>query len=318
MPGGGLNLVTTDVVDALGRPTAETDPNAITYTVYDDADQEIRVYSGWNGSTSTTTGPTEVMLEDDADGFTEVLTMSATPSLTSGVPNGSESISGILSLTRDYTNAAGQVTAEDDYFNLSGSTYGTGALGTESVNYYLNQYSYDAHGLLDRTETSTGTISRTVYDSYGDDLSDWVGTNDTPSSGDWSPTNNGGTSNMVEVASYQYDNGGSGDGNLTQEIDYPNDGSANRETDSYYDWRDRLVLTQTGVGTSGNNAPIIYTTYDNLDEPIETQVYDGDSVSISFSGGVPQAPDAMRQRGSARPGDRQLRRSGARLPDTSL
>ena len=48
-----------------------------------------------------------------------------------------------------------------------------------------------------------------------------VGTNDTPTSGEWSPTNNDGTSNMVEVESYQYDGGGVGDGNLTQVTDYP-------------------------------------------------------------------------------------------------
>ncbi len=53
---------------------------------------------------------------------------------------------------------------------------------------------------------------------------------------------------MTEVASYQYDNGGVGDGNITQETDYPNDGSANRVTNYYYDWRDRLVATKSGGG----------------------------------------------------------------------
>ena len=42
----------------------------------------------------------------------------------------------------------------------------------------------------------------------------------------------------------------------------------------------------------GVNRPIIYTTYDNLDEAIETQQYDGDGVTISTVDGVPQAPDA--------------------------
>jgi len=74
------------------------------------------------------------------------------------------------------------------------------------------------------TQSPNGTIYRTVYNSLGEEISDWVGTNDTPSSGEWSPTNNTGSSNMVEVSSYQYDNGGVGDGNLTQETDYPGSG----------------------------------------------------------------------------------------------
>ena len=81
-----------------------------------------------------------------------------------------------------------------------------------------------------RTQTPNGTIYRTVYNSLDEAVSDWVGTNDTPTSGEWSPTNNTGSANMVEVSSYQYDNGGVGDGNLTQETDYPGLGAANRVT----------------------------------------------------------------------------------------
>ena len=177
--------------------------------------------------------------------------------------------------------------------NLSGLTYTTGAMGSDTANFYQTQYGYNDDGLLDSTETPNGTIYISVYDSYGDVLSDWVGTNDTPSSGEWSPSNNTGSSNMVEVDSYQYDNGGVGDGNLTQETDYPQDGASNSVTDYFYDWRDRLVAEQTGVGSSSTtNAPIIYTTYDNLNEATETQVYDGAGVTVSFSGGVPNAPSS--------------------------
>src|SRR5262249_52683797 len=43
--GGGLNLVTAYQVDSLGRAVAQTDPNGnVTYTVYDDANHEVRVY----------------------------------------------------------------------------------------------------------------------------------------------------------------------------------------------------------------------------------------------------------------------------------
>ena len=104
--GFGLNQVTTFQVDSLGRTTKETDPNGnITYTDYDDAAHEVRVYPGWNATTHTTTGPTEVYREDWANGYTETLTMTAAPAYagTSGnyYPTGSESISGVVSLSRD-------------------------------------------------------------------------------------------------------------------------------------------------------------------------------------------------------------------------
>ncbi len=44
--------------------------------------------------------------------------------------------------------------------------------------------------------------------------------------------------------------------------------------------------------STGVNRPITYTTYDNLDEATEVQTYDGDGVTISFSGGVPVAPSS--------------------------
>ena len=83
--GGGLHLVTHAEVDALGRTTKLTRPTgAIDYTVYDDPDHEARSYLGWNSATGLPTGPTLVMREDRANGYTESLTMTATPHLTSG------------------------------------------------------------------------------------------------------------------------------------------------------------------------------------------------------------------------------------------
>jgi RHS repeat-associated protein len=291
--GGGLQLTTTMTVDDLGRDTSVTDPNGNeAYTVYDDANHSYRVYTGWNASTGTTTGPTEVVTDNWAAGYTEVLTMSATPHVTGGVPDGTEAISNLQSLSRVYYNDANQAIAEDDYFDLSGLTYSTAVgLGTLGVNYYETTQGYNNQGLPDRTVSANGTITRTVYDGEGRVVSVWVGTNDTPTSGYWSPSNPAG---MTEVASFVYDNGGVGDGNLTQETLIPGGGQPNQVTDYYYDWRDRLVATQTGVGaSSGTHAPIIYDTYDNLGEVTEEQTYDGDGVSsISTVAGVPQAPSA--------------------------
>ena len=100
---------------------------------------------------------------------------------------------------------------------------------------------------------------------------------------------------MVETTAWQYDNGGVGDGNLTQTTDFVGGGTANRLTQYFYDWRDRLVATKSGVQYSeddGVNRPIVYTTYDNLNEAVEVQQYTGDGVSITTTDGVPDAPDA--------------------------
>jgi RHS repeat-associated protein len=276
--GGGLNLVTTDQVDALGRTVKETSPAGnITYYVYLDPQHEERIYQGWNSSTGTPTGPTEVIRDDASGTYTEDLTMTATPHLTNGVPDGTEAISNLQTLTRDYYNDAGQVVSEYNYFNLGGLSYSTGTMGTVNVNYYQTNYVYDSAGRLFETQTPNGTVYRTVYNSLGEALSAWVGTSD---------------ANLVEVSSYQYDNGGVGDGNLTQETDYPGLGAATRVTDYWYDWRDRQVAEKDGVESSeddGVNRPITVTTYDNLDEVTETQQYEGDGVTPQVVNGVLQA-----------------------------
>ena len=166
--GGGLHLTATYEIDTLGRTTKATDANGnITYIVYDDLTLESRVYAGWNTSTNAPTGPTIVQREDRARGYRETLTMSATPSLTSSKPNGTESISSIQSLSREVLNDAGQTVYVDQYFDLSGVTYSqtTATLGTSGTNYNRTQQDYDKLGLPNRTLTPTGTIYRTFRDA---------------------------------------------------------------------------------------------------------------------------------------------------------
>jgi YD repeat-containing protein len=295
---GHLNLTTTTVVDALGRPVKVTDPNGnVTYTVYNDANHEVRVYAGWNGT--TTTGPTQVTREDRTHdpSYTETFTMSATPHLTNGVPDGTEPYAFLQSLSRTITSKGGQVQEKDDYFNLGGVPYSTNTyLGTAGTNYYATLYTYDdPRGWQDRMQGPTGTITRTVYDGLGRVVSTWVGTNDTPASGSWSPTNNTAPSNMVEVSSNQWDFNGVGDSTLTQVMQYPGGSAAPRETLNYYDWRDRLVASKQGVQTNendGTHRPIVYNVYDNLGEVVTSQRYDGDGVIIIIGNGVPIAPSA--------------------------
>jgi hypothetical protein len=227
--------------------------------------------------------------------------MTAAPYLTNGVPDGTEAIADIQSLSRTYTSSGGQVVRSDAYFNVTGLTYSTAQyIGTANTN-YSTLYAYDSRGRQNHLQAPTGTISRTVYDGLGRVTSRWVGTNDTGAT-DSDPTGGGATgNNMVKTEDDVYDNnvlgGGSlaGDGNLTQVIAYPGGNAAARVTENYYDWRDRLVASKQGVQSSEDTTthrPILYTTYDNLNEATEQQQYDGDTVTITTSGGVPQPPSA--------------------------
>jgi RHS repeat-associated protein len=295
---GHLNLTTTTIVDALGRPTKVTDPNGnVTYTVYNDANHEVRLYPGWNGS--TTTGPTQVTREDRAHdpSYVESFTMSVAPHLTNGQPDGTEPYAFLQTLSRTLTSRGGQVMEKDAYFNLGGIPYSsTTYLGTSGVNYYPTLYTYDTpRGWPTRVLLPTGTINRTVYDPLGRVVSTWIGTNDTPAAGSWSPSNNTAPSNMVQVTVSVFDGGSAGgDSNLTQSIQYPGFNDPPRVTLNFYDWRNRLVESKQGVQpseTDGAHRPVVYYQLDNRGEIVTTQRYDGDGVTIT-AGGVPSAPSA--------------------------
>src|SRR5205807_1590581 len=87
--GGGAHLTTTYEVDALGRTTKVTAPNGrIDYTVYDDVNHAVRFYAGWDSTNNVATGPTTVTRLDQDNGYTETLTMSAAPAVSSGRPTG--------------------------------------------------------------------------------------------------------------------------------------------------------------------------------------------------------------------------------------
>ncbi len=300
--GGGLHLITTNVVDGLGRTTKVTDPNGnVTYTVHKDSAHEVRVYPGWQSGSSTTTGPVGVSREDRSQTtvYVEDLTMApSTISTTSGAPNGSESVSNVQTLSRQYLDNSGRAVNADVYFNFSGLTYSTStSLGTQNTNFYRTTYGYDSTGRSARLINAVGTITDTVYDSLGRVSSVWVGTNDSPSSGSWSPSNNGSPCNMTEVASAIYDGGNAGgDSMLTTATSYVDSTTAdNRVTNMWYDWRDRLTASKGGVASSesdGTHRPIYFLSLDNLDRLIQVNVYDGDGTAPSVSAGVVSPPNS--------------------------
>lgn len=119
--------------------------------------------------------------------------------------------------------------------------------GPESGARGLRKRSYNDQGLVERVQAPTGTITWTIYDGLRREIGTWIGTNDSTANGfKWSPSNNTGSSNMVQVTSMTYDAGSVGDGNVTQVIAMPGIGT-NRVMQSAFDWRNRRVTTKSGV-----------------------------------------------------------------------
>lgn len=312
-----LNLTTTYEVDTRGRTTKVTDPNgSVTYTVYNDAEDEVRTYPGFHfdGSTYRTTGPITISRmyypgtptdEEDENRvvYSEVLQVQVNPAVNgSGVPTGAETFtsSNIVSLSRSFTNKSGQVVRIDNYHSLTGITYSrdvtydsvTNAietLGAKGTNYYSTFKAYDEQGRLAKTVSGTGTITRDVMDAFGRRVSTWIGTDDIPASGAWSPVNLTGT-NMVKVAAYEYDDTGTnvGNGNIIKAITYLDGSGTNaRYVLSAYDWRNRLISTKTsntattGSENTNTQSPLITYEYDNLGNVLATRQYDGDQIALT-------------------------------------
>ena len=87
------------------RTTKFTDPlGNVTYTVYNDANYEVRTYAGWNGSTGTPTGPTQDSREDRPGSYMESLAMSVVPHLASApaAPVLAQTTGGSLAATTYY------------------------------------------------------------------------------------------------------------------------------------------------------------------------------------------------------------------------
>jgi YD repeat-containing protein len=222
--GGGLHLITQIEVDLLGRTTKLTDPNGhVTYTAYQDAAHLVASYPGWTATGPT--GPTVVLREDRGHNPSYAETLSAATTGTAWDPTryldpvthrptGGEFTdpanvytgAGLQTLTRSFVNSIGHLVETDTYFNLTGVSWGvTPHLGTAGTNFQATFYGYDHHGRQDRVLSPTGTITRTVYDGLGRVVSTWVGTNDMPATGYWSPDNNTAPANMVQVSGNVYD-----------------------------------------------------------------------------------------------------------------
>ena len=324
-----LHLVTMMKVDGLGRTTKTTDANGnVTYTVYKDDNREVRTYPGWNAATKKTTGPIIVQREDRPGSYSETLTFNwsgptGLPVDASGVPTGAESLTSayatVQSLSRTHTNASNQVDHADSYFNLGGIAYSTvPELGVEGTNFNRTRYAYDDRGRQSSTVDANGTIYSTVYDGLGRAASVWVGTDDSGSHHDdpLGDDNNDGVAdnpnnNMSRAAEYEYDLGGTGDGNLTKMVQYPGGLAAPRVSLMYYDWRDRSIATHGGLTLTnsdgdtqltikdnaaedaGTPSIIGWTDYDNLGQAVVRKQYAGASTDANLNDGALAEPQPV-------------------------
>ncbi len=275
--GGGLHLTSQYRPDDHGRITKVTDPNGnISYTVYKDTTYEVRTYRGWTGT--TTTGPIRVSRQDRAGSYSENFTMSATPATSGGEPTGAESVSSIESFSRQHRDTGDRPTHSDDYFTFSGLSYGPSpSLGVQGTHFLRSSVNYNSAGLEDRMVDPTGTVSRTYRDALGRVKSVWIGTDDTPTSGNWSPTNTAGT-NLNKVSENEYDQNAIGNGNLTKSKSYTSS-SVSLDTVYTHDFRNR-VTNSRGPSKVARRA-----TLDNLGRMTVSETYaDADQDFVIDSG----------------------------------
>ncbi|OQB80125.1 MAG: tRNA nuclease WapA precursor [Planctomycetes bacterium ADurb.Bin126] len=295
--GGGAHLITQYEVDSLGRTVKNTDANGVvSYTVYRDDEYtdsgtgakitgEVRTYPNWDSTNHRPNGPISIsrMIVVGEYRYSEYLTVSVSPSLDgSNEPTGLETFmaSDIQSLSRTYYNVGGQTTESRQYSDLTGVTYSTAAnLGTKGTNYLSTIYSYNRRGWMKRIEDSAGTIRRIVYDNLGRTLSEWIGTDDTPTSGSWSPDNMTGT-DLVQLSATIYDGGSTGDGLVTASRTFFGSGANDYyETVYDYDWRNRQI------GSRGPDNVASLSTLDNLGQVTMSQIYvDADTDFVIDSG----------------------------------
>ncbi|WP_428307945.1 RHS repeat domain-containing protein [Lacipirellula sp.] len=167
--------------------------------------------------------------------------------------------------SRQFYNAQGQLEKSQVYHAIPAS--GAGTVGT---NYDETLYAYDDLGRQARVQAPDGTISRTVFDLLGRSVEAWVGTDDTPTVGAWSPDNTAGA-NLAKVTSTEFDAGGVGNGLVTQKTHYVDADSGNdRITTFDHDWRGRQVRA---IAPSDAEGRVTYTSFshDNANRVIAVE-----------------------------------------------
>jgi RHS repeat-associated protein len=278
--GGGLHLVTDFEHDTQGRITQTLGPmhtvdidgtatsvRRATWTVYDDANQEVRTASGFASGASYNTftliNPVSITKFDEAGNVLEQI--QATRASTSGKLQASDTFaqsSYVAWTTNQYTECC-VLDSTRMYHTIPAS--GEGESGTH---YDQTDFQYKSPQIMNWQKTPGGTITFKVFDARGNPTKVYVGTDDTGATvGD--PTGGGAIgNNMVLVTENEYDGGSAGvDGNLTQQTQHV-DASTTRITSFTFDWRNRRT------DTNGEIDLYEKLTYDNLDRATKSEGFD--------------------------------------------
>jgi hypothetical protein len=249
--GGGLHLKTLQDFDLLARTTKVTAPRGdVTHMVYKDSNWETRVYPGWTGT--ATTGPTRMSRRDKLGNYSESLTMTATPAVASGKPAGAEVVSGVVNITRDFSDDSQRLDHSDSYFNVSGLAYTTlTSYGTLGTNFLRESHAYDVKGRPQKTTDSTGTIRKKVWDGRDRVVSEWIGTTE---------------ANLIQTMGYEYDGNAIGNDTLTKSKFFTS-AAISLDTAHQYDFRDRPIQSR------GPDKVAMKQTLDNLGQVLTLETY---------------------------------------------
>ena len=306
---GYLNLVTEYEVDDLGRTKKEIGPEqnvegnstyTVRWTVYDDANHEVRSARGYRvgSSTYTIVGPVSITQMDDNGRVTDEIEAV----LVDGNGDPVETKSG------EFTEAIGFLQSQwcrwtkhlygDDgmlektrvYFNIP-STNGDDGASNPNSHYSQTGYTYTSAGQQEMVTSPEGTITFTQYDPRGLVLGTWMGT-DATGADQADPENGGqGGNNLKPLAKNTYDTSAYGssasdsskDGLLVKVTIPVDDTTSNdRETKYEYDWRNRS--TDVLVVESASRSFLTQSTYDNLDRVTEVQESWQDSSNTELIG----------------------------------
>ncbi|MBI5283450.1 MAG: RHS repeat protein, partial [Chloroflexi bacterium] len=165
----------------------------------------------------------------------------------------------VSSLTTNmYSEDGTRIEEVRNYFLLPTS----GGVGTEGTNYDATRFGYDSLGRRVRTKDSSGTITRTVFNTPGGTVETWIGTNDNAFSGGESS----GPDNMVKTTVLEYDSASDGgNGNLTSRTLRIQDGATGQSVTTYaYDYRGRILVE------TNPTSPHAFHKYNNLGRRIAT------------------------------------------------
>lgn len=267
--GTPLSLMTMTTVDQLGRALTVLNPKSqLTSIAYVDTAAYKTVTTTPPATTVAGSGsltPTTIVREQRANaqyanGAIETIRTTA-----------AGAISG---LSVSVLDNQGRIVYADRYENVDDVSYSASTGATGGTAYYRDAFTYDGRGR--KTVVAKGrdlggtapTVTQTDFDSLNRPIASWIGTDI--------------TSGMTKVSSTEYDKGAVGDGNVTKQISYVDASGGQRIAETVYDWRDRPVLSESGLGTASgvspqSHPPISETTYNDLNEPTGVKIYDARS-----------------------------------------